>query len=53
MLECLSQGDEVIVWKLDRLGRTTRHLLELLDGFKASGIKFHSLHDHIVTDPDS
>jgi DNA invertase Pin-like site-specific DNA recombinase len=53
MLERLSQGDEVVVWKLDRLGRTTRHLLELLDGFKARGIKFRSLRDGIATDPDS
>ena len=51
MLERLSQGDEVIVWKLDRLGRNTSHLLELLDDFKARGIKFHSLRDGIATDP--
>ena len=53
MLDRLSQGDEVIVWKLDRLGRNTRHLLELLDDFKARGIKFLSLRDGIATDPDS
>ena len=53
MLERLSQGDEVIVWKLDRLGRNTRHLLELVDGFKARGIKFRSLRDGIATDPGS
>ena len=53
MLERLSQGDEVVVWKLDRLGRTTRHLLELLDDFKARSIKFRSLRDGIATDPDS
>ena len=53
ILDRLSQGDEVIVWKLDRLGRNTRHLLELLDDFKARGIKFRSLHDGIATDPGS
>lgn len=53
MLERLSQGDEVIVWKLDRLGRHTRHLLELLDDFKERGIKFRSLRDGIATDPES
>ena len=42
MLDCLSRGDKVVVWKLDRLGRTTRHMLELLDDFKARGIKFPS-----------
>ena len=53
MLDRLSQGDEVVVWKLDRLGRSTRHLLELLDDFKARGIKFRSLRDGIATDPGS
>ncbi|MHA7269535.1 recombinase family protein [Arthrobacter sp. HLT1-20] len=51
MLDRLSHGDEVVVWKLDRLGRHTRHLLELLDDFKARGIKFRSLRDGIATDP--
>lgn len=53
MLERLSQGDGVVVWKLDRLGRNTRHLLELLDDFKGRGIKFRSLRDGIATDPGS
>ncbi|TDW26931.1 DNA invertase Pin-like site-specific DNA recombinase [Cryobacterium psychrophilum] len=53
MLDRLSRGDEVVVWKLDRLGRNTRHLLELLDNFTDRGIKFRSLRDGIVTDPDS
>ncbi|MCU6482748.1 recombinase family protein [Arthrobacter sp. A2-55] len=52
MLDRLSRGDEVVVWKLDRLGRHTRHLLELLDDFKARGIKFRSLRDGIATDPE-
>ncbi|MEO5781510.1 MAG: recombinase family protein [Arthrobacter oryzae] len=49
----LSRGDEVVLWRLDRLGRSTRHLLELLDGFKARGITFRSLRDGIATDPDT
>jgi DNA invertase Pin-like site-specific DNA recombinase len=53
MLDRLSRGDEVVVWKLDRLGRNTRNLLELLDTFKAKGIKFRSLRDGITTDPDT
>ena len=52
LLDRLSRGDEVVVWKLDRLGRNTRHLLELLDGFTERGIKFRSLRDGIITDPD-
>ncbi len=53
MLDRLNQGDEVVVWKIDRLGRNPRHLLELLDDFKARGIKFRSLRDGIATDPGS
>ena len=53
MLDRLSLGDEVVVWKLDRLGRNTRHLLELLHGFIDHGINFRSLRDGIATDPDS
>lgn len=49
----LSRGDEVVIWKLDRLGRHTRQLLELLDDFKARGIKFRSLRDGIATYPES
>jgi DNA invertase Pin-like site-specific DNA recombinase len=52
ILDRLGRGDEVVVWKLDRLGRNTRHLLELLDGFTERGIKFRSLRDGIATDPD-
>ena len=31
LLECVSKGDVVIVTKLDRLARNTRHLLEISD----------------------
>ena len=39
------------MWKLDRLARNIRHLLELLDDFKTGGIKFRSLRDGIAADP--
>ncbi|AMM31653.1 Resolvase [Sinomonas atrocyanea] len=45
MLDRLSRGDEVMVWKLDRLVRNTRNLLERLDTFKARDIEFRSLRD--------
>ena len=31
MLEQLREGDVIVVWKLDRLARSTRHLLENTD----------------------
>lgn len=41
----LAQGDLVLVTKLDRLGRSTRELLELIDGFAEKGAAFKSLGD--------
>lgn len=49
MLAYAEPGDTVIVWKLDRIGRSTRHLIELVDGFKERGIHFISLTDAIDT----
>ena len=37
--------DVVVVWKLDRLGRSLSHVLGLLDGFTASGVQFVSVRD--------
>jgi DNA invertase Pin-like site-specific DNA recombinase len=45
----LREGDEVIVWKLDRLGRSLRDLITLVSEFQNSGIGFKSLQDNIDT----
>lgn len=37
-LEYLREGDTLVVWKLDRLGRTTKKLLDLIDELKERGI---------------
>ena len=37
--------DAVLVWKLDRLGRSLSHLIRLVDTFSALGIDFVSLRD--------
>ncbi len=37
--------DAILVWKLDRLGRSLRHLLELVDELKAIGVGLASLRD--------
>jgi len=49
-LKTLQPGDTLIVWKLDRLGRSVRDLIHLLDGFKRDGIKFVSLTEAIDTE---
>jgi len=45
----LRQGDTVIVWKLDRLARSLKHLLNLVSDFQNAGIGFVSLQDQINT----
>lgn len=49
MLEMLRPGDTVVVWRLDRLGRNLRHLLELIDRFERDGVHFRSLTEGIDT----
>lgn len=49
MITHLREGDSVIVWKLDRLGRSLRDLVNLVSQFQESGIGFLSLQDHIDT----
>lgn len=45
----LRAGDTLIVWKLDRLGRTVRQLVELVTDLQSSGVEFASLTDGIDT----
>ena len=49
-LKALRPGDTLIVWKLDRLGRSLRDLITMLDEFRAQGMKFQSLTEHIDTE---
>jgi len=49
-LKALETGDTLIVWKLDRLGRSLRDLIHMLDEFKQRGIKFRSLTEAIDTE---
>jgi len=42
-------GDTLVVWKLDRLGRTVKGLIELVDQLKAKKVEFKSLTDGIDT----
>jgi len=43
-LKKLNTGDTLMVWKLDRLGRSLRDLITMLDDFKQRGIKFRLAH---------
>lgn len=48
-LNCLKTGDTLVVWKLDRLGRSIKHLITLVSELDDKGIHFHSLTDSIDT----
>ncbi len=49
MVDSLRTGDIVVVWKLDRLGRSLKELIERVSDFQQSGIGFVSLNDSIDT----
>ena len=49
-LDHLREGDTLAVWKLDRLGRNTQHVLAVVDGLNSRGIGFRSLTEGLHTD---
>ena len=49
MLDLLREGDTVVVWKLDRLGRSLQNLVELINDFDERGVQFRSLTESIDT----
>jgi len=49
VLERLGPGDVLVVWRLDRLDRSLRHLLQLIDELSSRGVGFRSLTESIDT----
>lgn len=49
MLEALKAGDIVVIHKLDRLGRSLKHLIDLVQTFKVKQVDFISLNDNFNT----
>tara|TARA_R110002012_G_scaffold52191_1_gene134105 strand:- start:5179 stop:5733 length:555 start_codon:yes stop_codon:yes gene_type:complete len=49
MNDALREGDVVVVQRLDRLGRSLKDLIELLDNFKSKQVQFISLNESIDT----
>ena len=49
VLADLQRGDVLVVWKLDRLGRSTVHLLQLLADLRDRGVDFMAITQGIDT----
>ena len=47
--ELLREGDTLVVWRLDRLGRSLKNLIEWIQELKSRGIQFNSLTENIDT----
>ncbi len=48
-LECARQGDSLVVWRLDRLGRSLRHLIDVVRDLEQQGVALVSLTESLDT----
>ena len=48
-LDFAKQGDCLVLWKLDRLGRSLPHLLSIVTGLRERGVAFRSLTEQMDT----
>ena len=48
-LEIVRSGDTLVVWKLDRLGRSLQHLISVINNLKKKGIYFRSIQESLDT----
>jgi DNA invertase Pin-like site-specific DNA recombinase len=49
VLAFLREHDTLVVWKLDRLGRSLKHLIEMVTALQERKIGFRSLQEHLDT----
>ncbi len=48
-LDRVEKGDVLVVWKLDRLGRNTKNVLEVIEQLTSNGVGFRSLTEGLDT----
>jgi DNA invertase Pin-like site-specific DNA recombinase len=48
-LDHAREGDTIVVWRLDRLGRSLKHLIEVVTALQERGVGFRSLQESIDT----
>ena len=53
MISILRTGDEILVWRLDRLGRSLKHIIDLVLNFNNKGIVIRGISDGVDTSTSS
>ena len=48
-LEYVRAGDTLVVWRLDRLGRSLSHLIDVVRGLSAEDVGFRALQEQVDT----
>jgi len=51
--EYAREGDSIVVWRLDRLGRSLKDLINIVGKFETRGVELESLHESINTKSSS
>ena len=49
VMDIVRPGDTLVVWKLDRLGRSLQHLISVVDELKEKDVYFRSLKENLDT----
>lgn len=49
MMTVLRAGDTIVIWRLDRLGRSLKNLIELVERFESAKVGLRSLQENIDT----
>lgn len=49
LLQNIRSGDVLVIWKLDRLGRSLKHLIELVNSLLEKNVGLQSINDPIDT----
>ena len=47
-LAATREGDVLVVWRLDRLGRSLKHLIDIVENLQARGVGLRSLQDGVI-----
>lgn len=50
VLQYAREGDTIVVWRLDRLGRNIQDLIQIVNSLNECGVGFHSLQENLTMD---